>query len=38
MLEKKASPSQFALEDNQYLKYHNGLQQNHKTKVKKKLQ
>lgn len=37
-LKKKASPSQTAFEDNQYLKYQNQLQQKHKAKVKKKLQ
>lgn len=38
MLKKKANPSQFAFEDNQYFKYHDQVQQKHKTKVKKKLQ
>lgn len=35
MLKKEVSPSQFAFEDNQYLQYHNQLQQKHKTKVKR---
>lgn len=38
MLKKKASLSQSVFENNLYLKYHNQLQQKHKTMVKKKLQ
>lgn len=42
MLKNKASLSQSVFEDHNmsimYLKYHNQLQQKHKTKVKKKLQ